>query len=799
MFKNYLAISLRNIRQNPLYAFINIFSLAIGLAACLVIYLFITDERSFDAFHAKNESIYRLDEVQNFPGTNEQKVALSMPGMGPAFLKDFPEVANFTRFINRGNQLVIKGENRLIIPSIAYVDSTFLEIFDFDVLQGDRSTALDEPYTMMVTEETALKFFPSVDQALNNTLTWRDKEYKITGILKDVPENSHMQFDALSSVATILAEDKEFNDRWGGNSLNTYFVLHPGTDIPAMESKFPAFMSRHMDDPDINKFYKLYLQPLSLVHLGSIDIEHDYNNYRKFNGSYLDVFYVIALFILLIAAVNFMNLTTARASHRWKEIGVRKTVGAKKLQLFSQFIFESVLLALFALVLAVLLDLLFVPLLNSVIGRQLSMNLFFENYLNILLVVAATLILGFLTGIYPSFYMTSFNMARVLKGGGKGEGRSLFRSGLVVVQFGLALAMIVSTLIVVQQLSYMKNADIGFNKDQIMLVDMNREANDKFETLKQELLKNSLIKGVTASGQRLGNNFHQWGFKVKADTGVMEITPSNVNVDYDYLKVYGIQLAEGRDFSKDNASDNGRSFIINETFAKELGLKETVGTPAGHGWYHNDSLGTIIGVVKDFNFNSLHYKVNTLEMVVHPEWGYDELSVKIDGARTEEAIALVKGIWEQQITSYPFEYSFLDQHFEKLYQSDKQMSAVVTVMAGLAILISCMGLFGLAAITTEKKTKEIGIRKALGATETQITLLLSRNFALLIVLSFIIVSPITYYLLSGWLENFAYRIGINPLLFLLGGAIAMAIALLTISYHTLRSARANPVQALRYE
>jgi putative ABC transport system permease protein len=395
--------------------------------------------------------------------------------------------------------------------------------------------------------------------------------------------------------------------------------------------------------------------------------------------------------------------------------------------------------------------------------------------------------------------MTSFNMARVLKGGNKGEGRSLFRSGLVVVQFGLALAMIVSTLIVVQQLSYMKNADIGFNKDQIMLVDMNQEANKKFETIKQELLKNSVIKGVTASGQRLGNNFHQWGFKVKADTGVMEITPSNVNVDYDYLKVYGIQLAEGRDFSKDNASDNGRSFIINETFAKELGLKETVGTPAGHGWYHNDSLGTIIGVVKDFNFNSLHYKVNTLEMVVHPEWGYDELSVKIDGARTEDAIALVKDIWEKQVTSYPFDYSFLDEHFEKLYQSDKQMSAVVSVMAGLAILISCMGLFGLAAITTEKKTKEIGIRKALGATEAQITLLLSRNFAWLIVLSFIIVSPITYYFLSGWLENFAYRIGINPFLFLLGGAIAMVIALLTISYHTLRSARANPVKALRYE
>lgn len=799
MLKNYYAIALRNIRQNPLYAFINIFSLAIGLAACLIIYLFVADERSFDAFHTKSQAIYRLDEVQNFPGTNEQKVALSMPGMGPAIQKEFPEVNNYTRFINRGNQLVAKEDKKLLLPSIAYVDSTFFQIFDFEVLAGDRSTALNEPYSLMLTEETALKFFSSTQEAMGNSLTWREKEFKITGIVKDVTENSHLQFSALSSVATILVDDKEFNDRWGGNSLNTYFVLNSNTNIPEMEAKFPAFMSRHMDDPDINTFYKLYLQPLNQVHLSSMDIEHDYNNYRKFNGSYLDVFYVIGIFILLIAGVNFMNLTTARASHRWKEIGVRKTVGAKKLQLFSQFIFESMLLAFMALVLAVLLDLLFVPMLNSLIGRQLSLTFFFSQYKMIALVVASTVTLGFLTGIYPSFYMTSFNMSRVLKGGAQGEGRSIFRSGLVVLQFGLALAMIVSTLIVVQQLSFMKNTDIGFDKNEIMLVPMNREANDKFETIKQELLKNSIIKGVTASGQRLGNNFHQWGFKVKADTGVMEITPSNVNVDYDYLKVYGIQLKDGRDFSKEIASDNGKAFIINETFAKELGLKETVGTPAGHGWYNNDSLGTIIGVVKDFNFNSLHYKVNTLEMVVHPDWGYDELSVKIDGARTDEAIALVKDLWTTQVPSYPFDYSFLDEHFEVLYESDKQMSAVVSIMAGLAILISCMGLFGLAAITTEKKTKEIGIRKALGATEGQIIILLSRNFTWLIILSFIIISPITYYFLHVWLQQFAYRIGINPFLFLLGGGIAMSIALLTISFHTVRSARANPVKALRYE
>jgi putative ABC transport system permease protein len=386
-----------------------------------------------------------------------------------------------------------------------------------------------------------------------------------------------------------------------------------------------------------------------------------------------------------------------------------------------------------------------------------------------------------------------------LKGGSKTEGKSIFRSGLVVIQFGLALAMIVSTLIVLQQLYFMKNSDIGFVKDQMMLVNMNNDANKKFEIIKEELLANRFVEGVTASGQRIGNNFHQWGFKVKADTGIMRITPSNVNVDYDYLKVYGIKLKEGRDFSKLHASDKGKSFIINESFAKELGLKETVGTSAGHSWYPDDSLGTIIGVAEDFNFNSLHYKINTLSLVVHPDWNYSEMSVKIDGNNVQAAIDAVKATWDKHISNYPFSYTFLDEHFEELYRTDKQMSSVVAIMAGLAILISCMGLFGLAAITSEKKIKEIGIRKVLGATERQITILLSKNFMMLILLSFIIVSPITYWLLKSWLDNFAFRISINPLTFLLGGVLAMAIALITIGYHTVKSARENPVKSLRYE
>ncbi|HEX5171450.1 MAG TPA: ABC transporter permease [Cyclobacteriaceae bacterium] len=799
MIRNYLSIALRNIRQSPLYAFINIFSLAIGLAACIVIYLFIEDEQSFDAFNTKKETLYRLDEVQNFPGTNLQKVALSMGGMGPAMVEDFPEIKTFTRFWTHGKQLYTKGKEKILIDQTAVVDSTFLRMFDFPLLIGDPGTALNDTHTTLLTEETALKFFKSVEAAVGNTIVIGDEEFKITGILKDVTENSHLQFDALVSMPTFTRRDAQFNERWGSNFLNTYLLLESNADVKALEKKFPDFMVRHTGNKDINTYYTLFLQPLQEVHLASMDIEHDYNNYRKFNGEYLDLFTIIGIFILLIAGVNFMNLTTARAAHRWKEIGVRKTVGAKRFQLFSQFIFESTFLAVIALALAAIFDLVFVPLLNTLIGRHLSLTSFLNQPIELVLILIATIGLGVLTGIYPSFYMTSFNLSRILKGGNKGESKSIFRSGLVVVQFGLALAMIVSTLIVLQQLYYMKNKDIGFNKDQIMLVKMNADANKKFQTIKDDLLSSRFIEGVTASGQRIGNNFHQWGFKVKYDTGILSITPSNVNVDYDYLKVYGIKLKEGRDFSKLHASDNGKAFIINESFARELALKETVGTPAGHDWYPDDSLGSIIGVVEDFNFNSLHYKINTLSLVVHPDWGYDEMSIKVNGNNVKEAIAQVQATWNKHITNYPFSYSFLDEHFENLYRSDQQMSAVVAIMAGLAILISCMGLFGLSAITSEKKTKEIGIRKVLGATETQITVLLSKNFMLLIILSFIIVTPITYWLLTTWLNNFAFRISINPMIFLLGGILSLMIALITISYHTLRSARENPVKSLRYE
>ncbi len=798
MLVSYFRIALRHIRQNPVYAFINIFSLTIGLAACIVIYLFIHDERSFDAWHSKKASIFRVNEVQNFTGTKRQLVALTGGPFGPAMIHEFPEIENYTRYWGQAKGVIKEGERQFLIDQIATVDSSFLSMLDFPLLYGDPATALDEPNSLLLTEETARKFFDQIEEAVGKTVTRRDREFKITGIMKDVPENSHLQFDALESFATYTSKDSTINTDWNGNYLVTYIKLHPNVDYKKLEAKFPEWFARWTGEPDINKTTSLYLQPFTEVHLNSSDVEHDYRNYRKFNGKYLGIFIITGLFILLIASVNFMNLTTARASHRWKEIGVRTSVGAKKRQLFNQFILESLLLAVVALVLALVLDFLLLPLLNTAIGRQLTLLQIFTNPVNLAILGGITILLGLLTGMYPSLYMTSVNAVQVLKGGSGGR-KSVFQSSLVVVQFGLAMGMIVSTGVVIQQLYFMKNSDVGFATDRMVLVELDRESNSKYGVIKDELLRQAHVVGVTASGQRLGNNFHQWGFKVKSDTGVINMAPSNVNVDPDYLKVYGIAIKEGRGFEKENPLDNGKSFVINEAMVRHLQLKNPVGTRAGHGWMHNDSLGTIIGVVRDFNFNSLHHTVNTLSIVSHQDWRHEEMTVRIDGANTQETLAAIKSIWDKHVAGYPFTYTFLDQHLDELYRTERQMSVVVTIMAGLAILISAMGLFGLAMITTERRTKEVGIRKALGATEYQITLLISGQFTRLILIAFVIITPVFYWLLSGWLNTFAYRVNLNPAVFVAGGALAMVTGLLTIAYHTLRSAKSNPVKALRYE
>jgi len=806
MIKNYLTVIYRNLSKHHLYSFINILSLALGIAVCIVIFLFVHDEQSFDQFHSKADHLYRLEEVQSFTGTNVQKVALSMPGMGPNLLNDFPEIINFTRFWGRGKQLFEYNDERITIDKTVAVDSTFLEIFDFNLIYGNRGTALDEPNSLLLTEESALALFPSLEDAMNKMIIINDNSLKVTGILANVPENSHIQFDALYSITSTTSENPEFNNRWGSNFLVTYLELVDDVNLQNMQAKFPDFLLKHMppdegDTDNVNNYYKLYIKSLSDVHLASIDVEHDYHNYRKFNGSYINIFKIAAIFILLIACVNFMNLTTARASYRWKEVGVRKSIGASYQQLFRQFILESVVLAFIAMILSLLIAIVATPILNEAIGRSMTISLLFSNWMLMTGLIILVTVLGLLSGIYPSFILTSAKPSQILKGGTTKSGKNIFQNSLVVLQFGLAISMIICTLVALQQINYINSKDLGFDKEQIVLVEMNNTANQNFEVLKNELLAKSNVVGVTASGQRIGNNFHQWGYKVRTDTAVTNYTPSNVNVEFDFLKVYGIELLEGRDFDKSITTDNGFAFIINESLANDLGmsLDKIVGTPAGHSWYHEDTLGAIIGVVKDFNFNSLHYKINTLSMVVHSDWGYDECSIKISGNDIPGTLQEIKNTWTTLVPDWPFEYSFLDDQFEELYMSDNQMSSVVTVMAVLSILIACMGLFGLAAITTEKRTKEIGIRKVLGASIFQINLSLTSSFVLLTIISFVLFIPLTVLVLNYWLQNFAYKIDLSVFVFFAGGLISIMIAILTVSYHTFKSAMKNPVDTLRYE
>lgn len=798
MLKNYLLITFRNLARHRIYAFINIFGLAIGMAACIVIFLFITDELSFDASHKQKDRIYRLDEVQSFEGMSPQNVALSMPGMGPNLLNDFPEIENYTRYWNRGEQMYEIGNLQMMVDNTVMVDSTFLKIFDFPLLQGDRNTALDEPHSLVVSEETARKLFGSTD-VVGKQLILNNENFQIKGILANVPENSHLQFDVLISISTVTRENPEFNNRWGSNFMVTYLLLEENTDIKALETKFPAFLQKYMGE-DVTKYYTLFLQQLADVHLGSMDIEHDYQNYRKFDGTYIKVFSILAFFVLVIASINFMNLSVARSSTRSKEVGIRKSVGAERGQIIVQFLGESVVLTFIALMLALLIALAFIPYLNAMAERTLSITTIFENRVPLLTFIIVTLLVGIVSGFYPAFFISSFQPAKVLKGRLEGLGRkSVLRNALVVTQFAIAIGLIVGTVLALQQLNYMKNKDIGFNKDQVMLVDMSREANEKFELLRTELLERPHIKGVTASSQRLGNNLHQTGGKVKADTTLRNLSVSQVNVDYDFLEVYGIQLIEGRNFSRDFSTDAGFAFIINESLVKELGLENPIGAQFGFGWYDNDTLGTIIGVTSDFNFNSLHHQVNTLCMHIHPEWGYSELSIKVDAAGINESIEEVRAVWDEIITDRPFDYSFLDEHFEGLYRADQQMSRVVSIIAGLAIIIACLGLFGLASITTQQRIKEIGIRKILGATLPQLFVTLSKNFAFLIMIAFLVAVPATYLLMQEWLAGFAFRIPINPWVFVFSGAIALSVALVTVSYQTIRAATINPVETLRNE
>ncbi len=798
MFRNYLKTAWRNLLKNKTFSILNIAGLGIGMAACIVIMLFVRYEKAFDSQHTK--PVYRLCEVQKWEGmVAPQNVALSMYPMASTLKQEFPEIRNFVR-VNQNRNVDLNYEHkRIFVPQVLQVDSTFFQLFDYQLTYGDGKTALMKPNSLVLSEETAEKLFGK-ENPVGKIITKEVGDttaFTVTAVVK-VPKNSHLQFDGLISFSTYYRP--RWDSNWGGNWLTTYLELAPGTNVAGLQHKFPAYLQRHLG-AERAKGFELFLQPLSEVHGGSTDITHDYMNYQKFNNRYTYIFSMIALIILIIACINFMNLSTARSAERAREVGIRKSIGAHRSQLAWQFMGESVLLSLIALVVAVLLVEATLPWVRSFSDRPLRLPL--TDVTSLLILLGGTLCVGILAGLYPAGFLSSFEPVRVLKGAiTTGRNRGGLRNALVVVQFTGAIFLIIGTVFALRQLRFMETKDRGFNGDQVMLIGLDRETNARFEAMKQDLTGNTLISGVTASQQRLGNNIHQGGVAFHGEGPVREMASSGVVVDKDYLRFYKIPLVAGQNFSTDE-SGNTHEYIINETLARKLlegekknaTMESLVGKMFGYGGM--DSIGRIVGVAKDFNFNTLHHKIETLLMFNQKNWGYSEMSVRISASRAKEAIALVESVWNKHVTGHPFKYTFLDEHFNDIYRADQEVSRIVGILATLAIIVSCLGLFGLASFAAERRVKEIGIRKVLGASVQNIVTMLSKDFVKLVIIANLIAWPLAWLGVSRWLQDFAYRIDVSWWVFAGAGLVAIVIALFTVSFQAVRAGLANPVNSLK--
>jgi putative ABC transport system permease protein len=799
MIKNYLKIAWRNIWKSKIFSAINIIGLSVGMAACIVIMLFVSYEKSFDNFHTKN--IYRLNEVQTIGAEGAtQKVALSMFPMGATLKQEFPEIRNFTRIRWSEKYQLTLDKNRIFLPQVFFVDSTFLKMFDFKIVRGDRVTGLLKPHTAMLTEETAKKLFGDANPIGKVINHYGDDttSFTVTGIMANVPKNSQLQFDALFSFSSIYKPWMFAN--WGGNWLNTYFELAPGTDAAALDKKFPAYLKKHLQG-DSWKFYKLFVLPLRDVHANSGDIGLDYINYKKFDKKSTNLFAIIALIVLVIACVNFINLSTARSAERAKEVGIRKSIGAHRFQLAGQFLGETVLISFIALLFAIVLVELALPYINNLSEREISFNIF-SSVAVIITVFGGTILIGLLSGIYPAIYLSSFQASRVLKGSIQvGKDKGSLRNILVVTQFASAIFLMIATVFVLRQLRYMQSQDPGYSRDQIVNIPLDGITTKKYDLFKSKLSGTTLISGVTASQDILGSHLDQTGVTFKPANGPkQQLGTTLLVVDTNYLTLYKIKLAAGKNFSGEKIPD-GRQYIVNEALAKEL-LKDHPKDPVSSllgAQFGLDSLGVIVGIAKNFNFNSLQYKIEPMFMVSARHWGFRNISVKVNGSNTTAALALIKSKWSSVYPDYPFEYQFLDDHFNEVYKADNQVSQIVSILAGLAIFISCLGLFGLASHSAEKRVKEIGVRKVLGASVQNITLLLSANFLKLVLIANILAWPIAWFAMHKWLQDFAYRVNIQWWIFILAGIISILIAFFTVSFQSIKAAVANPVKSLRSE
>jgi putative ABC transport system permease protein len=807
MFRNYLKVAFRNLWKNKGYSAINIIGLAVGLATCLLILLFVWDELSFDRFHAKAERIYRINADIKFGGSELRLTVMSDP-MGATLKKDYPQVEQYARiYASSGSKLLKKGDTYINEQNVAYVDSTFFDVFSFPLIAGNAKTALNDPNTAVVSESAAVKYFGTT-QAIGKILETEEKvNFKVTAVMKDMPGNSHFVYDVLLSMDNVNYPFGTFLS----HNFQTYIVLKEGAN-PAdfkrifreVQTKYVlpearAFMPvKSMEEFESTGNYLRYsLMPITDIHLRS-----DRFPELGVNGNEQNVFIfsAVAFFILLIACINFMNLSTARSSNRAKEVGIRKVLGTEKGTLIRQFLTESIMVSFISLVIALLLTLLILPFFNDLSGKSLSMKNFFQpGFLPFLIIIP--ILVGFLAGSYPAFYLSSFQPITVLKGKlAAGFKKSSFRSGLVVVQFTATIFLIIATIVVYNQLGYIQTRKLGFNKNQVLIIDNTYVLGKQTASFKEEVLKLSGIQSGTlssflpvSSSSRSDNTYSKEATMDPASGLNMQTW----RIDYDYLKTFGMEMLSGRSFSREFGTDSN-AVIINETTAKLLGYAD----PIGKNIYYSDDGSSvvalpIIGVVRNFNFESLRQNVGPLCFRLAESTG--SVSLKLNTADFKGVVSNIENTWKKMAPGMPFSYRFLDDAFDSMYRAEQRMGKLALAFSILAIVVACMGLFGLATYAAEQRIKEIGIRKVLGASVSGIVEMLSVDFIKLVFVSALIAFPISWWAMNKWLTNFAYRIDISWWIFLVAAAIALLIALSTISFQAIRAAMMNPVKSLRTE
>jgi putative ABC transport system permease protein len=788
MFENYLKITLRNIFKHKGHTFINIFGLSVGITCCLLLLLWIQDELSYDRYHENADRIYRVISQYEVDGKLRRSAATSAP-LAPAVINEFPEVEKAVRFGVNG--FLVCYKDKCFSERIFFSDPEIFNVFNIPLIQGDPKSVLKEPYSIIISEKMRKKYFSQKDPIgeILNIDKWH--ALKITGVFKNIPRNSHFRFDFLGNFSDYVGKN---SDKWGISNYYTYILISRKSSCDKITAKLLPFIEKYRGKEAVAIYKTKYiLQPLSRIHLHS----HLRNEIEPNNDiRVIYIFSAIALFIFIIACLNYINLSTAIYIKRIKEIGLRKVLGAIRFQLVNQFLFEAFFFSLIALSLAMILSKLLLPHFNSISGKQLMIGSF-DNLFLLICFFSIFVLVGVVSGLFPAIIISYMQPVNALKGILKSQSKiSLLRKLLVVFQFTLAIVFIINTLIILNQVNFIKNKELGFNQNNLIYIPIhNKAALEKYETIKNEFLKNANVKAVCASSFFPEKNYwyvNYWREGIEPGKNPMI---SCINVDADFFETFDIKLLKGRTFSKHFPADKENTYILNESAVKELNWKSPIGKKFKLGY---GKMGTVIGVIEDFNFRTLHHSIKPLVLYFSPHW-FSYFSVKLDPRDIPETLNILKNKWRELVPDQLFEYTFLEEDLDNLYSSEARLGKIFIVVTILSIFIACLGLLGLVIFGAEQRTKEIGIRKVLGASVFRIYVLISKEFAQCILLANIIAWPIAWYVMNKWLQNFPYRAGIGIWIFFLAGLIAFVIALLILSYKTINTASANPLNALRYE